>query len=227
MPRVLSKDFAGKMNLARIKFFGLFICALCRVQTVSFEKLAVAFETSAKSSAALRRIQRFMAEYLLDTTLIARFIFRLLPQKSSCWLVMDRTNWKLGAANINVLTLAVAYKGVAFPVMISMLDKRGNSHTEERIAVLDKYIDLFGRETVDGLLADREFVGQNWIKYLNDNGIKYHIRIRENFWVEHPHNGRRVKRQSFEREDVVLLAVICLAAIRFYLASIILKTYSC
>jgi hypothetical protein len=47
------------MNLARIKFFGMFICALCKVQTVGYEKPAVAFETEAKACSSLRRIQRF------------------------------------------------------------------------------------------------------------------------------------------------------------------------
>jgi hypothetical protein len=78
---VLQQTLAGKMNLARIKFFGMFICALCRVQTVSFEKLAIAFETGAKSGSSLRRIQRFMAEYVLNTDLIARLIFKMLPHK--------------------------------------------------------------------------------------------------------------------------------------------------
>ena len=36
---ILSEIPAGKMNLARIKFFGMFLCALCKVQTVCFEKL--------------------------------------------------------------------------------------------------------------------------------------------------------------------------------------------
>jgi len=93
------------MNLARIKFFGMFICALCKVQTVCFEKLAASFETDAKSGSSLRRIQRFMADYALDTDWIARFIFKMLPHKPPYRLVMDRTNWKFGQTNINVLTL--------------------------------------------------------------------------------------------------------------------------
>ena len=190
---ILSKNYAGKMNLARIKFFGLFIVALCKLQTVNFEKLATGFETPAKTASSLRRIQRFIAEYVPDTGLIARLIVKLLPHKPPCWLIMDRTNWKFGESNINVLTLAVAYRGVAFPLMLSMLDKRGNSNTKERIALVDKYVDLFGKATIECLLAYREFVGENWIKYLNDNGIRYHVRIRENFWVEYPRNGKRVK----------------------------------
>jgi hypothetical protein len=79
--QLLSQSLAEKMNMAHVKFFGLFICVLCKVQTVSFCKLAAAFETPAKSSSALRRIQRFIAEYALDSKLIAHLIFKILAHK--------------------------------------------------------------------------------------------------------------------------------------------------
>jgi len=189
----LSEVFGDKMNLARIKFFGLFICALCKVQTVCFEKLATSFDTAVKVDSSLRRIQRFMSEYLLDTSLIARFVFALLPHKPPYRLALDRTNWKFGTTNINALVLAVVYQGVAFPVLFKMMPKFGNSSTSERIELLQRYIDLFGIVTIDCLLADREFVGDQWLGYLNHHNIRYHIRIRENFWIVIPRNGHRVK----------------------------------
>jgi hypothetical protein len=181
------------MNLARIKFFGLFIIALCKLQTVCFEKLATAFETDAKAGSSLRRIQRFMANYALDSDLIARLIFNLLPHKPPYCLAMDRTNWKFGETNINVLTLAITYQGIAYPLLMLMLDKRGNSDTPERIKIINRYIKLFGQETIDCLVADREFVGAHWIAYLNRSKIQYHIRIRENFLVDNPRNGSKIK----------------------------------
>jgi hypothetical protein len=67
----LEEYFGEKMNLARIKFFGLFICALCKVQTVCFERIATNFESSVNVGSSPRRIQCFMSDYLLDTDLIA------------------------------------------------------------------------------------------------------------------------------------------------------------
>jgi len=189
----LSQIFGDKMNLARIKFFGLFICALCRVQTVCFEKLAASFDSDVRVDSSLRRIQRFMSDYLLDTNLIARFVFTLLPHKPPYRLALDRTNWKFGTTNINILVLAVVYQGVAFPVLFRMMPKFGNSSTLERIELMQRYIELFGIDTIDCLLADREFVGNHWLAYLNFNKIRYHIRIRENFWVFIPKNGHLVK----------------------------------
>lgn len=180
-------------NLARVKFFVLFICALCKVQAVGFEKLATAFDSSASTSSSLRRIQRFIAAYLLDTDVVARLIFSMLPHKPPYRLAMDRTSWKFGQTNINVLVLAVVYQGVAFPLIFTMLPKGGNSNTAERIELIERFTRLFGAEAMDCLTADREFVGESWISYLNEHGIRYAIRIRENFWVWQPHSGRWAK----------------------------------
>jgi len=126
---ILTEVFGDKMNLARIKFFGLFICALCKVQTVCFEKLAVSFDTDVRVDSSLSRIQRFMSDYLLDTDIIARLIFSLLPHKPPYRLALDRTNWKFGSTNINILVIAIVYQGVAFPILFKMMPKFGNSST--------------------------------------------------------------------------------------------------
>jgi hypothetical protein len=197
LSNILAESIEKNMNLARIKFFGMFIIALCKVQTVCFEKLAVSFESDARSDSSLRRIQRFMSEYVLDTNLIAKLVFRLLPHKPPYRLSMDRTNWKFGSKNINILAIAIVYQGVAFPILFTMMPKFGNSSTTERIKLMQRYIDLFGLTTIDCLLADREFVGKHWLDFLNLNSIRYHIRIRENFWVRIPKNGHRVRASWF------------------------------
>ena len=59
--------------------------------------------------------------------------------------------------------------------------------------MIERFITLFGSTALECLTADREFVGEKWIKYLNEQRIRYYIRIRENFWVLQPHNGKKVK----------------------------------
>jgi hypothetical protein len=79
--------------------------------------------------------------------------------------------------------LGIVYQGVAFPLLFTMLPKKGNSNSQERIELIDRFIGLFGHTCIESLVADREFVGREWIEYLNFNNIKYHIRIRNNFKV--------------------------------------------
>jgi len=190
---ILNAHFQGKLNLARVKLIAMFICSLCKVQTVGFEKLANVFDSNAQAASSLRRIQRFIANYSLCSDLVAKLIFRLLPEKENIRLTIDRTNWKFGLTNINIFMLGVTYKGVAFPLLFTMLDKRGNSNCQERIDLVNRFIKLFGKECIDCILADREFVGDDWLRFLNDNQIRYYIRIRNNFKVFQPNKNKEVK----------------------------------
>lgn len=191
---ILNAHFSGSLNLARVKLIALFICALCKVQTVTFSKLANAFDSTASSYSSLRRIQRFIANFSLEGDLIAKLIFGLLPNKNEKLILsIDRTNWKFGQLDINIFMLGIVYKGVAFPLLFTMLDKRGNSNSQERIDLINRFIGLFGKDCIDSLVADREFVGEQWIAYLNYENIRYHIRIRNNFKVFLPSKNKQVK----------------------------------
>ena len=74
-----------------------------------------------------------------------------------------------------------------------MLPKQWNSNAEERIHLMDKYQYLFGLNTVDYLVADREFIGSEWLDYLTFNKITDCIRMRDNFDGVMPKNGKNVK----------------------------------
>ncbi len=50
----------------------MFVIALCKVQTVGFEKLSKAFDSEGLPSSSLRRIQRFIADIILDAELMLR-----------------------------------------------------------------------------------------------------------------------------------------------------------
>lgn len=189
---IFQGHFSGFLNLARIRLICFFIESLCKVRSVNFSKLSSGFDNNVESSSNYRRIQRFFQKYKLCSKLLTTLIFILLPEKNSLVLIMDRTNWKFGKININILMLGVSYKNVAFPLMFKMLDKQGNSNTSERIALLKDFIEWFGKDCIDFLLADREFVGEEWLGFLNQNNIRYHIRIRNNFKIYCPKKQKEV-----------------------------------
>ena len=180
---VLQSHFKGELNLARVRLICLFITALCKIKTINYDRLASGFDTKVDKKSSYRRIQRFMKEFDFPLRIVSTLIFNLLPVKDNLVLVLDRTNWKFGTKNINILMLGVSYKNVAFPLMFKMLDKQGNSDMEERIELIKRYIEWFGKESIDCLLADREFVGDQWMEFLNQNRIRYYIRIRNNFKI--------------------------------------------
>jgi hypothetical protein len=189
---LFKSHFSGYLQLQRVRVICMIINALCKVRSVNFSKLSSGFDNQIESSSNYRRIQRFFAQVELPMELVAKLIFGLLPDKKSITLVLDRTNWKLGQTNINVLMLGVSYKNVAFPLMFKLLDKKGNSNTKERIELINDFIKWFGKDCIDSLLADREFVGNEWLNFLNNNRIKYHIRIRNNFKIYSPKKQKEI-----------------------------------
>ena len=169
---------------ARLSFLAMFLIGLLKVKTVNLTEIATALNPKAKVSSNYRRLQRFFAEFELDYEVIAKLIVALLPKPAEGYtLSLDRTNWQFGQYAINLLVLAIVYNGVAFPVYWHFLDKKGNSNTAERIALLEKFIATFGRAGIACLVADREFVGQKWFKYLRQQQLLFRIRIRQNFQV--------------------------------------------
>ena len=74
---------------AHVKFFVSFICAMCKLQTVSFVKFSQGLEDTASQESNLRRIQRFFAQYVIDFNLIAKIIFGLLPKEPPYQLSTD------------------------------------------------------------------------------------------------------------------------------------------
>ena len=78
-----------------------------------------------------------------------------------------------GKSNINILVLAIAYKNIAIPIMWSFLDHKGNSNYEHRVLIIQRFINLFGKDCIKVLLADRE----------ENQTIPFVIRVRENMKI--------------------------------------------
>lgn len=168
-------------NKARMTCFVKMILSLISTRTVNLNKIACSMSSTAEQASRYRRIQRFFAEFPIDFDMIAAFIFKLFFISGGKWyLTMDRTNWQWGKSDINILTLAVVFKGIAIPIYWELLDRRGNSDTPERIAIVQKFIDKFGKDCIAGLLGDREFIGGDWFDWLIKGQISFWIRVKKN-----------------------------------------------
>jgi hypothetical protein len=185
----LEQTLAGNLafNKARIKLIAGFLISILQVKTVNLTEIATAFPGWAKEGSNYKRLQRFFRFFELPYALIADLVVKLLGVPGPWTLTMDRTNWKLGRAELNILMLGIVYKGVAFPIVWLILPKAGNSNTDERITLLKIFINLFGVENIQCLLGDREFVGKRWFQWLIDQGIDFRMRAHENYQVA---NGR-------------------------------------
>ncbi len=178
------------INFARIVLIAQVVLALIKVKTVSLNELAAGFAGKTETDSNERRMRRFFKNFSPDPDFIALFVASGLP--GDRWLlIIDRTNWEFGKIKINILMLAVVYKGVAVPLLWKFLTKKdnpdigkkGNSNTEERKELMTQFVRLFGKERIEGVTADREFIGNHWFIRLKNNNINVVIRIRANQYV--------------------------------------------
>jgi hypothetical protein len=174
---------------ARISFLAQFLLALLKVRSVNLAELATGFAGLAKVDSHYKRLQRFFRGFEIGYDDLARLLVRIGPVGGGPWrLTMDRTNWQFGKADINFLVLGIACHGIALPVFWAVLDKAGNSGTAERIALMERFLKVFGAAKVKALLADREFVGEDWFRWLQKHGIPFHQRLKRNTLVPNAWN---------------------------------------
>lgn len=155
------------------------ILALLHVRTVNLASLAVVLAGKANTASNYKRLQRFVRDPLdEDAFALAMAALLASPQR---WIVsLDRTNWQVGEQPVNILCLAIAHQGAAIPLLWTILDKKGNSNTAERIELMNRFLRLFGSDRIQCLVADREFVGKRWVEYLLDQPIPFRLRVKAN-----------------------------------------------
>lgn len=165
---------------ARIVFLAQFILSLLRVRSCNFYRVAEAFQTQAQTESSYRRIKRFFNGYTYCYKQVGRLILHWLNLESYT-LCMDRTNWQFGDKHVNYLVVSIAWQGASIPIAWTCLDKQGgNSNTEERKEIMERVLTLIPAPKIDNLLADREFVGQEWFEWLDEKGISCRLRVKDN-----------------------------------------------
>jgi hypothetical protein len=128
----------------------------------------------------------------------APLVIRLLGLKGPWRLALDRTQWKVGARDVNILMLAVITPRFRVPLMWSLIEGAGTSDSDARIALIRRYLAIFGAASVEYLLADREFVGVRWLGFLNENNVPFAIRLKAKLVVT-TEDGRRLRLDSLLR----------------------------
>jgi len=191
--RLLKQALAEHLDWhgARLSFLAHFILALFQVRTVNLAEIAQAFSGRVKPESNYRRLQRFFQQFAIDYAAVARLVVRLASVGEGPWyLTLDRTNWQFGRCHINVLMLGIAHRGVAVPLLWTLLPHSGNSATHERIELMERFLALFGRERIRALLADREFVGADGFAWLQHQHIPFRIRLKHNTRIANRHGVR-------------------------------------
>ena len=161
-----------------MELLALVVLALLQSKDVRHAELAERFPGSAQTSSVIRRIERFFDRHPLCPADVARVVLTLLPDKRPREFILDRTNWKYGQQDVNVLLLAVLWRGVAIPLLFELLPHGGSSGTHLRHILMDDALCLLEPSEIQVLYADREFIGHVWIQGLARRGIPICVRLR-------------------------------------------------
>ena len=189
------------LSKSRLETLSWLIIGLVNARTVNLSHLASQCSGRAQVASSYRRLQRFFQYVRLEGDWLALATVKLLKLREPWTLCLDRTNWKVGRYEVNILMLAVAGPRFRVPLMWTVLDKLGTSNQAERIALMQRYLALFGSGSIAWLLADREFVGGRWMEFLLQNNIFFAIRVKEDSHIR-VRDGRRYQLRSLLRKPI-------------------------
>jgi len=194
----LKKHFS--FTKPRLKVLSCLIVGIIRCRDVNLVKLASYQTSDATEDSQYRKLQRFFKLWQFDWKEAARLTLSKVKKPPEGYtLAMDRTNWKFGKTHINILTVGIVIGKVSMPLVWSTLPqttKRGNSNAKQRIALMNKVLKVLPAKDIYCFTMDREFNGYDWLKWLDENGIAYVLRLRKNTQV----NGKDAKKYRSTRK---------------------------
>ena len=165
----------------RVECLSKILFAMLALRDVNLSKLSTGMAGSAKIESHYKRLQRFFGGFEFSFAALLSFVQELFGLPEQLILTLDRTNWLFGKKNINFLTLGIAYKRIALPILWTLLDKKGNSDEAERIDQIKRLLSwgiIKARNLT--LLMDREFIGKRWLAFLIKQKIHFVVRCRDN-----------------------------------------------
>ena len=177
-----------RLHRARLRVLAALVLAVVRFRTTNLARLCLALPGTAHEASAYRRLQRFFAEVALNADALHGLLMAHAPT-GPLTLALDRTEWKTAGRVHNVLVVGYLHHGVVVPLAWRALGKAGSSSQRERIDLLT---DLFVRlpsERVEVVLGDREFIGKDFLGWLDGRRVGFVVRIKKNAWVRHVRSG--------------------------------------
>lgn len=199
------KEEMPEYSICSLRSLLTIILAILHKETCSLYKLRGTFgrvigKSGSKPSSHYQRMVRFFGSYHKGSLWIdlLRLSFRLLNLKVD-YLALDGTSWQYGSRKVHLLMLCAIYKGVAIPVYWHDLEKKGTSNTAERKRLFTeavKHLSLSGKV----LLADREYIGKDWFKFLTDSGIDFVIRLKRGCYREEIDQAGGLRYSALEKK---------------------------
>ena len=196
--RILNENQIVK-NASRKEFLGLYIPALVQSNSVQFIKTAKFLNSEVKVQSNMTRIQDFYREVEINYDFVAILLLTLLPKNKKLRICIDRTEWDFGKTQINILMVLVGCDDFQIPFYWEMLDNNsGNSNSSNRIDLLEKVFKIIDKKRIGLMVADREFIGHKWLKWMKDQGLIFCVRVPKSHHI-HRLNGETLKAEDLSK----------------------------
>ena len=195
------KSFFPEFRVPLVHNFLLLVYCVLAGRSLSLYRCAEYVPGEALFDSKYRRLLRFVRIKRANAFCqgVARLLLAMAPTGSV--LVMDRTNWRRGQAPVNLLCLGLLVDGRFYlPLLCMPLLKHGASNQDERIALIKQFITLLGSAKGYLLLADREFAGKRWLRWLRSQGMEVLIRLRDEDYADHACRSGKCTPHQFRRK---------------------------
>lgn len=153
------------LGKSRLETLCMLLLGMINARTMNLTHIASERSSRVMVASTYRRLQRFFQYVRLPEDWSVGVMISLLDNPRPWHLCLDRTNWRIGNTDVNVLVLAVITTKFRVPLMWTLLPHSGNSTTAQRIALMKRYLAHCSASTVRELLADSEFIGQDMVRF--------------------------------------------------------------
>jgi DDE family transposase len=170
---------------ARLNGLAKALLAVIVASSVNLTKVARAYAGRAQVASHYRRLQRLLAGFapFVSDGALARLLAAWSGVEPPWVLSLDRTDWQPAQvagrrlAWVNFLVLGIVKEGVAYPLLWTLLPKKGGCSVAQRIPLLERFLILFGPKAVRFIAMDREFGAKAWLEWLQAHKLNFRLRL--------------------------------------------------
>jgi hypothetical protein len=183
-----TKAYAQHLSPTLLNNLVLIGCAILVKETVNLNKLknhlgVLLDNHTTQTDSYYRRLTRFFHQPIAKCKLWKWLIQWMISyvknwdgRSMTCYLTLDGTSWQFGNTYVHLLVLSLVYRGVSLPLYWVNLARKGHSSQRDRVRLIQQANKLYPLKGMC-IVADREYVGKEWFKFLSDNQIQFIIRL--------------------------------------------------
>lgn len=130
-------------NKSRLKCLTGMVISLLTGSSIYQKGLALGILGNAKATSKTHRTYRFLKDFIFDYMKVASLLLSFFVSKNYV-VAIDRTNWKFGKSDINILFLVIVIGKISIPIYWKTLPHGGGCSAEFMKEFLQKFINSFG-----------------------------------------------------------------------------------